>query len=168
MSDAVLAIEALTSEAFAAFGEVIAFAAATTVFPINNGTTLRHHALATINVGTGHGLISLARAEPRILPFAITLLERHPLGSQAFIPLSKTPYLIVVAKSPADTPRCFLAANGEGINYHAGVWHHPLIALDVISDFAIVDRGGEGNNCDEANLPQTWWIDRLDVSFSRD
>jgi ureidoglycolate lyase len=167
MSDAardatsILPVEALTPEAFAPFGEVIAFGAASQVFPINNGTTMRHHALARVEVGAGHGLISLARAEPRTLPFAVTMLERHPLGSQAFIPLSKTPYLIVVAESPEHPPRCFLAAHGEGVNYRAGTWHHPLIALERPSDFLIVDRGGEGRNCDEANLPRTWWINTV-------
>lgn len=155
----VLRVEPLTPTAFAPFGEVISFEAAHEVFPINNGSTQRHHALAQIEVGAGHGLISLARAEPRALPFAVTMLERHPLGSQAFIPLSKQPYLIVVAESPQHPPRCFRATNGEGVNYRAGTWHHPLIALDVVSDFLIVDRGGVGHNCDEQDLPQTWWID---------
>ncbi|MBK7143834.1 MAG: ureidoglycolate lyase [Xanthomonadales bacterium] len=158
MSEPRLQIEPLTPEAFAPFGEVISFEAAREIFPINNGTTQRHHALVRVDVGEGHALISLARAEPRPLPFAVTLLERHPLGSQAFIPLSRTPYLIVVAESPQHPPRCFLAANGEGVNYHAGTWHHPLIALDTVSDFVIIDRGGEGANCDEINLVQTWWI----------
>ena len=89
------------------------------------------------------------------------MLERHPLGSQAFIPLSKHPYLIVVGESPHHTPRCFLAAHGEGVNYHAGTWHHPLIALEDVSDFVLVDRGGGGANCDEQDLPRTWWIDAI-------
>ncbi len=158
MSESPLAIEPLTAAAFAPFGEVIAFGAAARVYPINNCTTQRHHALAKVEVGGGHALISLARAEPRMLPFAVTLLERHPLGSQAFIPLSRTPYLIVVAESPQHPPRCFRAVHGEGVNYRAGTWHHPLIALDTVSDFVIIDRGGEGANCDEVNLAQTWWI----------
>jgi ureidoglycolate lyase len=162
---ATLRIEPLTREAFARFGDVIAFGAASQAYPINNGTTQRHHALARVEVGAGHGLISLARAEPRMLPFAVTMLERHPLGSQAWIPLSKMPYLIVVAESPEHPPRCFLAAHGEGVNYHAGTWHHPLIALDQVSDFLIVDRGGEGDNCDEADLPRTWWIDSIATPF---
>ncbi len=156
-----LRIEPLTRAAFAPFGDVIAFGAASKVFPINNGTTQRHHALARVEVGAGHGLISLARAEPRPLPFAVTMLERHPLGSQAFVPLAKAPYLVVVAESPEHPPRCFLAAHGEGVNYHAGTWHDPLIALDGVSDFLIVDRGGDGHNCDEANLPRTWWIESI-------
>lgn len=164
MIRSVLAVEALTVAAFAPFGDVIAFDAATRVFPINGGTTQRHHALARAVATSGDVAISLARAEPRHLPFAVTMLERHPLGSQAFMPLSRTPYLVVVAESPQHTPRCFLAANGEGVNYHAGVWHHPLIALDRASDFLIVDRVGEGANCDEANLPLTWWIDAAAIA----
>jgi ureidoglycolate lyase len=160
---AILRVEPLTAAAFAPFGDVIAFGAATRVFPINEGTTERHHALARVEVGEGHGLISLARAEPRALPFAVTMLERHPLGSQAFIPLTPTPYLVVVAESPAHAPRCFRAAHGEGVNYRAGTWHHPLIALERVSDFVIVDRGGEGPNCDEEKLAQTWWIDRAEL-----
>lgn len=161
----ILRVEALTRDAFAPFGDVIAFGMAAKAFPINGGTTMRHHALARVEVGTGQGLISLARAEPRALPFAVTMLERHPLGSQAFIPLSKTPYLVVVAESPEHPPRCFLAAHGEGVHYRAGTWHHPLIALERISDFLIVDRGGEGHNCDEAVLPRTWWIEPVAASF---
>lgn len=157
MSEAQLRVEVLTPEAFAPFGEVIAFGAAKRVYPINGGTSQRHHALARIEVGGGHGLISLARAESRTLPFAIRMLERHPLGSQAWIPLSNTPYLIVVAESPEHPPRCFLATQGEGVNYRAGTWHHPLIAL-AAGDFLIVDRGGEGANCNEVDLAQTWWI----------
>lgn len=155
---AFLRVEALTPDAFAAFGDVISFDTARQIIPINSGTTLRHHALAQVEVGEGHALISLARAAPRTLPFAITMLERHPLGSQAFIPLSKVPYLVVVAESPQHTPRCFIAAHGEGVNYHAGTWHHPLIALNQTSDFVLVDRGGSGHNCDEEDLPRTWWI----------
>ena len=161
-----LLIEPLTREAFAPFGDVIAFGAANKVFPINNGTTQRHHALAKVEIdeGQGYGLISLARAEPRLLPLVVKMLERHPLGSQAFVPLSKTPYLVVVAESLEHRPRCFLAAHGEGVSYRTGTWHHPLIALDQVSDFVIIDRGGEGHNCDEANLPTMWWIDTTGVA----
>lgn len=165
MSEARLPVESLTPAAFAPFGDVIAFGNASTTYPINQGTTLRHHGLARIEVGTGHGMISLARAEPRTLPFAVTMLERHPLGSQAFIPLGKTPYLVVVSATPQSQPRCFLASDGAGINFHAGTWHHPLLALQRVSDFLIVDRGGAGDNCEEANLPRTWWIEPLEATF---
>lgn len=157
----VLVIERLTRAEFAPFGDVIEAASARTVYPINNGTTQRFHDLAEIDVGDGGGrpLLSLFRAQPRALPFTLELLERHPLGSQAFIPLDPAlRYLVVVAESVAHTPRAFLASNGQGVNYRKGCWHHPLIALDRVSDFLVVDRGGAGDNCEERALERAWRI----------
>jgi ureidoglycolate lyase len=153
-----LPIEPLTQAAFAPFGDVIAPDHARETYPINAGTTLRFHDLARVDTGAqdGRSLISLCRAQPRAFPFAVRLLERHPLGSQAFIPLHAAPYLIVVATGPQDTPRAFIAARGEGVNYLRGTWHHPLIALDRVTDFLVVDRGGSGENCDEVQLDQPW------------
>lgn len=155
-----LAIEALSAEAFAPFGDVIATASARAVFDINDGTAQRFHDLARIDTasGGGHTVLSLFRALPRELPFAISMLERHPLGSQAFVPLANARYLIVVAESPSSTPRAFVADQGQGINYRRGVWHHPLIALDRRSDFLVIDRDGPGENCEEAKLARTWWL----------
>jgi ureidoglycolate lyase len=91
---------------------------------------------------------------------ALSLLERHPLGSQAFMPLSQLPYLVVVAP-PADASRpdlahlrCFATGPGQGVNYAAGTWHHPLLALQAECDFLVVDRGGAASdhNCDEFAL----------------
>jgi ureidoglycolate lyase len=156
-----LRIEPLTPDAFAPFGDVIAPEAAQRVFPINAGNTQRFHDLAQVEcLGDGGRVgISLFRGQPRELPFAVTMLERHPLGSQAFVPLSKTPYLVVVAKSPEATPRAFLARDGQGVNYHRGTWHHPLLALETVSDFLVVDRIGPGDNCEEAMLAQAWLLD---------
>lgn len=156
----VLTIEPLTPEGFAPFGEVITAAAALRQFPINGGTTQRFHDLSRTDCESQGGRtgISLCRAQPRTLPFTVTMLERHPLGSQAFVPLSKTPYFIVVSESPQHTPRCFLARDGEGVNYRRGVWHHPLLALERESDFLVVDRIGNTPNCEEADLPQAWII----------
>ena len=155
-----LAIEALTPEGFAPFGEVIAPEAARRAFPINAGNTQRFHDLANVEcLGDGGRIgISLFRGQPRALPFTVTMLERHPLGSQAFVPLSRTPYLIVVSESPEATPRAFLARDGPGINYRRGTWHHPLLALDAVSDFLVVDRIGPGDNCEEATLPTAWLL----------
>ena len=86
------------------------------------------------------------------------MMERHPLGSQAFIPTGPHLWLTVVA--PAGNPpepsdlRAFIAGAGQGVNYHRGVWHHPLIALEAVSDFIVVDRGGGGDNCDEYYFPE--------------
>ena len=85
------------------------------------------------------------------------MLERHPRGSQAFVPLSDAPYLVVVADDPSTPPRCFLA-RGQGVNFRAGTWHHPLLALERTSDFLVVDREGDDDNCDEASLAEAWMI----------
>ncbi|MGQ0800969.1 MAG: ureidoglycolate lyase [Pseudomarimonas sp.] len=155
-----LLVEALTTAAFAPFGDVIAASSVTQTFLINEGTAQRFHALGQVDCAAenGYPLISMVRAQPRPLPFPIRMLERHPLGSQAFIPLSKSPYLIVVAISPNHRPRAFLAKDGEGVNFHRGTWHHPLLALDAISDFLVIDRGGEGDNCEEAQLDLTYLL----------
>ena len=85
-------------------------------------------------------------------------MERHPLGSQAFFPLSKLPYLVIVAapgKFDERSLRLFLARQGEGVNYAKGAWHHGLFALYAESDFIVVDRGGPGVNCDEVFLTRS-------------
>jgi ureidoglycolate lyase len=152
-------IEKLTREEFAPFGELITLAGARH-YPINDGTTERYHDLALIDVSDqgGNPLISLFRGKPRRLPFEIRVMERHLLGSQAFIPLSRRPYLVIVAApGPFDeaTVRVFLADRGEGVNYAKGAWHHGLFALYEESDFLVVDRGGPGVNCEEISLSQS-------------
>jgi ureidoglycolate lyase len=161
-------IHELTREAFAPFGDVITIEGAHH-FPINDGTTERFHDLAQIDVADGHGkpLVSLMRGQPRQLPLEVTTMERHPLGSQAFIPLSKKPYLVLVAPHGEFNPRAlraFLAQPGQGVNYRKGVWHHALVALYEVSDFIVVDRGGGGSNCDEAHLAEPVIISEKDVN----
>lgn len=155
-----LKVELLGRAAFAPFGEVIEDEAAQRVFAINQGTTQRYHDLAQIDTSSdgGRPIISLCRAQPRALPFVVNMLECHPLGSQAFIPMTDHPYLVVVALNPESRPRAFLARHGQGVNYRRGAWHHPLIALDAVSDFLVIDRGGGGNNCDEVLLPAEYEI----------
>ncbi len=153
MSD--LAVEPLTRSAFADFGDVIELDGAHH-YPINGGTCERYHDLARVDVGDGRALINVFRGQARAFPIPITMLERHPLGSQAFVPLSERDYLVVVAPAGDLDPsrmRAFLARARQGVNYAKGVWHHPLLALDVVSDFLVVDRGGTGNNCDEQVIP---------------
>ncbi|KVE29522.1 ureidoglycolate hydrolase [Burkholderia singularis] len=157
-----LTIEPLTRAAFAPFGDVIETDGAKH-FPINGGTTTRFHDLARVDVGDGGGrpLVNLFRGQPRALPFAVTMLERHPLGSQAFLPLSDKPYLVVVAPAGDLDPakiRAFVTRGWQGVNYAKGVWHHPLIALGGLSDFIVVDRGGDGVNLDERDLPEPLWL----------
>lgn len=149
-----LRVDPLTGAAFAPFGEVIATDEANRHFPINGGNTERYHDLARLDPGAdGRLIVSIFRGQPRVLPFAISMMERHPRGSQAFIPLSGKPYLVVVAaagEAPgADDLRAFLARPDQGVNYARGVWHHPLLALESVCDFLVIDRAGEGPNCDE-------------------
>ena len=156
-----LPVEPLTAAAFAAFGDVIEPASAKAVYAVNDGTAQRFHDLATVDTGSdgGRTLVSIFRAQPRPLPFTIRMLERHPLGSQAFIPLVACRYLVAVSEHPQTRPRVFLATAGQGVNYRPGTWHHPLIALDSERDFLVIDRGGPGNNCDESGLPRPYRIE---------
>lgn len=155
-----LQMERLTRAAFAPFGDIIELDGARH-FAINGGTTERYHDLASVDVAEqgGRALINLFRAQPRALPVDVTLMERHPLGSQAFIPLRPCRYLVVVAPAGEFDParlRAFWTDAWQGVNYAKGVWHHPLLVLDQVSDFVVVDRGGEGNNCDELPLTEPW------------
>lgn len=148
--------EPLTREVFAPFGDVITVEGAEH-FPINDGTTERFHDLARVQcLGDGaRPLISIFRGQPYAPPVVARILERHPLGSQAFMPLDRRPYLVVVAGAADPTAlRAFYARGDQGVNYHAGIWHHPLIAVGEISDFLVVDRGGPGDNCETCQLPE--------------
>ena len=157
-----LVVEPLQTLTFGPFGEVIEASDERPHFAINDGFAERYHDLARIDVGAGDGgvrvLVSIFRARARGLPLQLAMLERHPLGSQAFMPLSPHPYLVVVAP-PGDGPdlasiRCFVARPGQGVNYARGTWHHPLIALHDGSDFLVLDRGGAQDevNCDILQL----------------
>lgn len=153
----ILQARSLTAEAFAAFGDVVEMAGHAGV-PMNQGWAERFHDLARVDVRdqAGEVGISLARAQPENAPVTLRLVERHPLGSQIFMPLGTHPFLVVVAPA-GDVPgrdalRAFVSNGRQGVNYHKGVWHHPMIALEAESDFLIVDRRGPGNNCDEAEI----------------
>ncbi|MCX8996654.1 ureidoglycolate lyase [Rhizobiaceae bacterium BDR2-2] len=153
MADDFLPIEPLSREAFAPFGDVIDPDPASMRL-INGGTTRRFDALARVEAygEDAEVVISIFRGEPRRFPYLVTMMERHPLGSQSFSPLSGRPFLVVVSEDrdgiPA-VPRVFLASGGQGVNYRSNVWHHPLMTLGAVSDFLVVDRLGPGNNLEE-------------------
>ncbi|MDD1779738.1 ureidoglycolate lyase [Enterovibrio sp. ZSDZ35] len=145
--------EPLTPDAFAPFGDVIE-TENRDYFMINGGSTRRYHKLATTQVDEGSRvIINIFQATPLSYPHGIEMLERHPKGSQAFVPLLGNDYLVVVApKADAPDPhaiRAFYAKGSQGVNYHCGVWHHPVLALSPNDQFLVVDREGEGKNCDE-------------------
>ncbi|MGI9422263.1 MAG: ureidoglycolate lyase [Hyphomicrobiaceae bacterium] len=143
----------LTGEAFAPFGDILEIAGEPS-FQINRGMCDRFHDVATLDfVGPGaRSNISFARSRPYALPLTLDMVERHPLGSQAFIPLSAEPFLVVVAADEDGRPQqplAFLTAPGQGVNYHRGVWHGVLTPLGQDADFVIVDRVGDGDNLEE-------------------
>ncbi|MAY61584.1 MAG: ureidoglycolate lyase [Rhizobiales bacterium] len=152
-----LRCEPIDAGSFAPFGTVMTTDGAELRL-INGGTTERFHALATADTETEGGgtIISLFRGQPRNLPYRVDMMERHPLGSQAFFPLSGRDWIAVVAPDEGGRPgepRAFLVPGDIGLQYGRNVWHHPLIALGVVSDFLVVDRDGPGNNLEEADYP---------------
>ncbi len=155
----------LTQDAFAPFGEVIEVTGE--AIEINQGTTERYHDLARVDVSAegGHPLINIFRGAATPLPFEVRMLERHPLGSQAFLPMEQVRFLVVVAP-PGDTVapdqvQAFIAEPGQGVNYARGTWHHPLLALGQTTDFVVVDRGGPGDNVDEVHFDTPLVIEPL-------
>ncbi|MEM1049680.1 MAG: ureidoglycolate lyase [Pseudomonadota bacterium] len=149
----VLEPQPLSRAAFAAYGAVLETEGADH-FLINQGTTTRFHALADVETDAdGRAILSIFRGTKCTDPQPITMLERHPLGSQAFMPLSAHDWLVVVAERPSvDALRCFLARGNQGVQYGAGVWHHPLLVLADAQDFLVVDRSGPGENLEEVQL----------------
>ncbi len=156
--------EPLTPEAFAPFGDVIDTRTAD-YFPINAGRTRRYHDLAKVETlgEQARALISIFVSQPVELPLELDFLERHPLGSQAFMPLHEERFVIVVAP-PGDaidpTDVCAFVTDGrQGVNYRAGTWHAIQSVLEREGEFLVVDRGGEGNNCDEHPLVLRVFVD---------
>jgi ureidoglycolate lyase len=148
----------LEASAFAPYGEVIEVSAAARRYEINEGSTLRFHDLASIDPGPGgRAIVSIFRCRAGDgSPVRIRMMERHPLGSQAFVPLGGGPWLIVVAPPGDDVApeaiEAFVARGDQGVNIAAGVWHHPLIPSAAERDFLVIDREGEGENCDVIRL----------------
>ncbi len=141
---------ALTADAFAPYGDVIDTAHAQRTYPINYGNTTRFHDMAAVDTAAKGGRtgISLFRSKPLALPIPIRIMECHPVGSQAFIPLSARPYLVVVAPPGEDGGNqpdwqklvAFKAEAHQGVNYAPGTWHHYSLALEDESDFLVIDR----------------------------
>jgi len=155
-----LKAEPLTAEAFSPFGDVMD-ARTSASFPINAGRTQRHHDLAKVETlgDNARTLINIFVSQPITLPLELTFLERHPQGSQAFMPLHQERFIVVVAPPGEhinpDEVRAFVTDGHQGVNYRAGTWHAIQSVLEREGEFLVVDRGGDGNNCDEFPLAMT-------------
>lgn len=144
----------LTAEAFAPFGDVLDTGGAPDKI-INQGLCGRYHDRARFDFVDGRAGLSLFKAEPREMPLALHMVERHPEGSQAFIPMSMDPFLVIVAPDEGGIPGrplAFVTAPGQAINFHRGTWHGVLTPLHAPGLFAVVDRIGEG-----VNLLEHWF-----------
>ncbi|MDH0562532.1 ureidoglycolate lyase [Acinetobacter courvalinii] len=161
-----IVIQPLTQDSFAAFGDVIEKSGKDFI-PINQGLTERYHALSLAQISGDHVAVGMSIFHNLFatqIPFQIEMLERHPYGSQSFIPLQKQKFIVVVAL-PFDQTipdeqqiQAFISNGQQGITYHQGVWHHPLITLEANSDFLVVDRIGGGSNCDIYPLVELCYV----------
>lgn len=149
-----LKTEMLTAEALAPYGDVLD-ASGTPDKTINQGKCGRFHDRAQLDFSDGKAGISIFKGEKETLPLKLELVERHPEGSQAFVPMSDASFLVVVARDengvPKD-PKAFLTQPGQAINFHRGTWHGVLAPLSEPGLFAVIDRIGAG-----ANLEEHWF-----------
>ncbi|WP_299203940.1 ureidoglycolate lyase [uncultured Tateyamaria sp.] len=160
MSRFEITAQPLTAEGFAPFGDVLDCAGEPDKI-INAGLCGRYHDRAQLDFGDGRAGISLFNAEPRSLPYTLDLLERHPDGSQCFVPLSEHPFLVIVAPDEGGTPGtplAFLTAPGQAINFHRGTWHGVLTPLHAPGLFAVIDRIGDGANLEEVYLNPSYTV----------
>ena len=150
MSNLVITPKAINKENFKKFGDMIT---TDDIKPleINDGYAKRYDGIATLDAkkNNGESIISIFSALKRSFPMKVDMMEKHPLGSQAFIPMKETTFLAFVApegdKPDLNKVEAFIIPKGVGINYNAGIWHFPLIATEDM-DFLVVDRKGEGDN----------------------
>ncbi len=155
--------QALTAEAFAEFGDVISTEHSASEL-INEGNTEKFGDLAGIDTDAegGRTAVHIYRSQPRTLPLRIGVMERHPLSSQAFMPLHSNPFLVIVApagEEPEPTAvRAFISDGQQGVNLRRGTWHHFQVSLQEVSDYLVIDRMGPGANFEERQLSPPLFI----------
>ncbi|UWQ14451.1 ureidoglycolate lyase [Aliiroseovarius sp. M344] len=152
----VLSSQPLTAAAFAPFGDVIEVSGVPDKL-INQGMCGRHHDLARLDFTDGRAGISLFDAKARQFPHVVDMVERHPDGSQAFIPVSGVPMLVIVAEDQDGSPvnlKAFVSQPGQSVNLLRGVWHGVLAPVEKPGRFIVIDRIGDG-----PNLQEHWFDD---------
>lgn len=142
----------ITKESFGAFGDILDIDGSPDKL-INAGFCERYNDRAKLEFTNGKAGISIFNAKARKLPYEFDMLERHPDGSQAFVPLSGNPFLIIVAGTNTENkphqPQAFITEKSQGINIYRNVWHGVLTPLSSPGIFAVVDRIGPGTNLEE-------------------
>ena len=156
MIEKIIIPKKITKQNFSSYGDIISTEGITPI-DINAGYAKRYDNLANINTSkeNGESIVSIFSAIKRTFPMKIDMMEKHPLGSQAFIPMKETVFLAFVApcgdKPDLDKLESFIIPKGIGINYNPGIWHFPLISTEDMN-FLVVDRKGSGNNLVIENL----------------
>ncbi len=156
-----LEIRSLTSKAFQPFGDILEVQDQPTVM-INQGNCARYTNLASLDFSDGNAGISIFDAKPYASPLSLTMLERHPEGSQAFIPMSNEPFLVIVAEDNngvPDVPQVFMTTGFQGVNYCRNTWHGVLTPIRGNGLFTVVDRIGSGKNLQEHWLDSPYLIE---------
>jgi ureidoglycolate lyase len=178
-----LKVEALTAEAFREFGDLISTAGRAS-HAINQGNTKRYAELALVdaNAEDGEAAVHIYRSKALELPLVIREMEKHPLSSQAFMPLHDYPFLVIVAPAgervESDAVRAFITDGKQGINLRRGTWHHYQVSLSQASlsqsslgqesksqefDYLVIDRVGPGKNLEEQPLSPSLVIEKIPV-----
>jgi len=133
-------------------------------FEINDGRCLRYNDLANLNFTNGQAGISLFESEKINLPYRFNFMEKHPLGSQAFIPVFGSKFMVIVARDkngkPGD-PEVFITKQGQGVNYHKNVWHGILAPLEDPGLFVVIDWIGSGKNLDTNTYKDWYFIEKI-------
>ena len=150
MTSLIIKPKLISKENFKKFGDMITTSGIKPL-EINDGYAKRFDGIANLNTkkDDGESTISIFSALKRSFPMKVDMMEKHPLGSQAFIPMKETVFLAFVAPEGEEPDlnkiESFIIPNGIGVNYNAGVWHFPLIATEDMN-FLVVDRLGDGDN----------------------
>lgn len=150
MNNIIIKPKMINKENFKKFGDMITTNGIKPL-EINDGYAKRYDGIATLDAkkDNGESIISIFSALKRSFPMKVDMMEKHPLGSQAFIPMKETTFLAFVApegdKPDLDKVEAFIIPKRVGVNYNTGIWHFPLIATEDM-DFLVVDRKGKGNN----------------------
>ena len=155
-----IGIRPITAEAFAPYGDLLD-CSGTPDKIINQGLCGRYHDRAKLEFDDGRAGVSLFNAEPRVLPLKLEMVERHPKGSQCFVPMSLEPFLVIVAPDEGDipgAPLAFVTQAGQAINFHKGTWHGVLTPLTTPGFFAVIDRIGPGDNLEEHWFETVWEV----------